>query len=83
MSNESPAERVLAYHERTKHHPQRYARSLGYMDWETQPEPFRTFPAAERIELPLAADALTTTYGALYRPGAVSAAPLTRSIPPL
>lgn len=79
MSNESPAERVLAYHERTKHHPQRYARSLGYMDWETQPEPFRTFPAAERIELPLAADALTTTYGALYRPGAVSAAPLTRA----
>lgn len=78
MSKDSPAERVLAYHERTKHHPQRYARSLGYMDWETQPEPFRTFPTAERIELPLAADALTTPYGALYQPGAVPAAPLTR-----
>ena len=34
-------ERVTAYHERTKHHPDRYARSLGYMDWESQPAPFR------------------------------------------
>ena len=26
---------VLSYHERTKHHPGRYAAALGYMDWET------------------------------------------------
>ena len=29
----SPEERVVAYHERTKHHFQRYAAALGYMDW--------------------------------------------------
>jgi len=34
---------ILRYHERTKHHPGRYAAALGYMDWETQPDPFRRF----------------------------------------
>lgn len=35
--------RTLAYHERTKHHLGRYARAPGYLDWTTQPDPFRTF----------------------------------------
>src|ERR1700674_5386983 len=34
---------TLAYHERTKHRPFRFAPALGYMDWETQPDPFRRF----------------------------------------
>ncbi len=34
---------ALAYHQRTKHHLHRYARGPGYLDWETQPDPFRTF----------------------------------------
>src|SRR5688572_4779872 len=38
--------RALAYHERTKHHPGRFARSLGYLDWATQPDPFRRFEGA-------------------------------------
>ncbi len=43
---------VFAYHERTKHHFGRYARALGYMDWATQPDPFRRFEGAplERLE---------------------------------
>ncbi len=40
---------VFEYHERTKHSPERYARSLGFMDWENQPLPFRFFEGAERI----------------------------------
>src|SRR5438552_11326767 len=32
---------TLAYHERTKHRPFRFAPALGYMDWDTQPDPFR------------------------------------------
>ena len=31
------------YHERTKHHAHRFAASLGYMDWATQPDPFRRY----------------------------------------
>jgi SagB-type dehydrogenase family enzyme len=68
---ESPAERALAYHRRSKHHLQRYARSPGRLDWATQPDPFRTFAGAPVVELPLLADALATSWDDLYRPGAV------------
>ena len=44
---------MLAYHERTKHFPGRYARALGYLDWETQPNPFRRFPDAPLLSLDL------------------------------
>jgi SagB-type dehydrogenase family enzyme len=33
-------------HEATKHHFNRFARSLGYLDWATQPDPFRRYPGA-------------------------------------
>ena len=39
----SAEEIVVAYHERTKHHYHRFAASLGYMDWATQPDPFRRY----------------------------------------
>jgi len=59
---------VLAYHSRTKHHLHRFAASAGYLDWATQPDPFRTYAGAEKIDLPLAADKLRTTYRDLYIP---------------
>jgi SagB-type dehydrogenase family enzyme len=75
VSNLSPSDdrvrRTLAYHERTKHHLRRYARSLGYLDWATQPEPFRTFRGAPRVELPLLADAIVAPYADLFVPGAI------------
>lgn len=43
---------VLAYHDRTKHSFQRFARSLGYLDWATQPDPFRRYAGAPLVELP-------------------------------
>lgn len=67
---------ALSYHERTKHHLDRYARALGYLDWATQPNPFRTFEGSARIDLPLAADNLSTTYAGLYVPGRVPAKPI-------
>ena len=42
---------VVHYHERTKHHPERYARSLGYLDWLNQPDPFRRYMGASLIQL--------------------------------
>src|SRR4051794_20343376 len=62
---------TLAYHERTKHHLDRYARGPGHLDWATQPDPFRTFAGAPTVELPLLAHGLATLYGDLYVPGAV------------
>lgn len=42
-SSRSDLEMVLAYHQRTKHHPARYAPSPGFLDWQTQPDPFRRY----------------------------------------
>jgi SagB-type dehydrogenase family enzyme len=57
---------VLEYHERTKHHLQRYARALGYMDWATQPDPFRTYAGAERFALDHPAPWVEPTYDQLF-----------------
>jgi len=44
----APAARQIVhrYHDGTKHHFQRFARSLGYLDWASQPHPFRGFADA-------------------------------------
>ncbi len=44
---------ILDYHEKTKHHFNRYARSLGYLDWDMQPNPFRFYEGCESRSLPL------------------------------
>jgi SagB-type dehydrogenase family enzyme len=66
---EDQVRQVLSYHRRTKHHLHRYAESAGYLDWATQPDPFRTFAGAEAVELPLLADALSVSQGDLFQPG--------------
>ena len=52
VMSDSPAEGILRYHEQTKHHPDRYARSPGYMDWDNQPNPFRVYEGAPIVNLP-------------------------------
>jgi SagB-type dehydrogenase family enzyme len=44
---------IRDYHERTQHHLHGYARALGYLDWATQPDPFRRYVGAERVALQL------------------------------
>jgi SagB-type dehydrogenase family enzyme len=46
-------EEIINYHEATKHHFDRYARSPGYMDWQNQPNPFRSYVGAPALPLPL------------------------------
>ncbi|GIW53860.1 MAG: hypothetical protein KatS3mg082_0264 [Nitrospiraceae bacterium] len=72
-------EQVIRYHQETKHHFFRYARSLGYMDWANQPDPFRRFHGAPLIPLPILRpdeEPLSPPYEALYRDGAVESQPL-------
>jgi SagB-type dehydrogenase family enzyme len=66
---------ALQYHEATKHHFERFARSAGYLDWKTQPNPFRRYAAAPLLELPRAAFApqAGVPYGALYETSAARA----------
>jgi SagB-type dehydrogenase family enzyme len=75
MSMQSDIERVRLYHDATKHRFERMSRSAGYLDWVTQPNPFRSFGGAELIDLvrPLAsashgpADWTTVGYDSLFR----------------
>ncbi len=47
------ARNIIKYHEATKHHFNRYARSSGYLDWKNQPYPFRFYDGCKKIPLPL------------------------------
>jgi SagB-type dehydrogenase family enzyme len=71
----SDVDKVLAYHERTKHHPRRFARSLGYMDWATQPDPFRTYAGAPQVELSRPPPTREPLFDALAEPARLPAAP--------
>ncbi len=48
---------IHRYHDGTKHQFNRFARSLGYLDWASQPNPFRSFAGAPVTALPPRPDA--------------------------
>ena len=76
----SPLVLVQQYHQQTKHDFNRYARSLGYMDWANQPNPFRRFEGAPFFQLPLLQPSevpLSPPYEALYVPFRIVSQPLT------
>lgn len=73
----SGAAPIIAYHEATKHHFNRFARSLGYMDWDTQPDPFRTYLGAPSIELPFGGRVPARPFEAVYGLEADNPSPLT------
>jgi SagB-type dehydrogenase family enzyme len=75
-----PIDRVIRYHVQTKHHFNRYARSLGHLDWANQPDPFRRYEGALLIPLPLLKpddEPVSPPYDAIYQRGAVPARPVT------
>ena len=72
----SAEETVVAYHERTKHHYGRFAASIGYMDWATQPNPFRRYDGASLVRLPLPQEGRALPYWQLYVTNPVDSAPL-------
>ena len=78
-SRQTDLESVLAYHERTKHHVGRYASSLGYMDWETQPDPFRTYDGAGIHLLDEISPTPEPDYDAAFRPADNEPRPVDRS----
>ena len=74
-----PIDQVINYHIRTKHHFNRYARSLGFLDWVNQPDPFRRFEGAELISLPLLQpedEPVPPPYDAIDLQGAVPSQPI-------
>ncbi|HEX9180142.1 MAG TPA: nitroreductase family protein [Burkholderiales bacterium] len=70
MSAQQNAAAVFAYHLRSKHRLDGYAPGPGHLDWASQPDPFRCFDGAQRLPLPLLADALGTPFSSV-RAGAL------------
>lgn len=74
--NQARCDVVFAYHERTKHHFNRQARSLGYMDWDNQPNPFRYYEGALQTKLDVHRQSRPLPYDRLYEKDALPAQPL-------
>ena len=62
-----PVDIVHRYHDGTKHHFHRFARSIGYLDWASQPDPFRSFHGAREIGLWPRPDSPRSDLGDLLR----------------
>ena len=79
MPDAAQLEAVMRYHERTKHHFNRFAAGPAGLDWANQPDPFRRYAGASLTRLPiLKADEepLAPAYESLYATGAVASAPV-------
>jgi SagB-type dehydrogenase family enzyme len=75
-----PIETVLRYHERTKHHFNRYAPGPSGLDWANQPNPFRRYPGSALVHLPLLGaddEPLSPRYDDLACPGSMPSTALT------
>ena len=80
MHDTDKIETVMRYHERTKHHFDRYAPGPGTLDWANQPNPFRRYAGAPGVQLPLLGvneAPLSPRYDDLYRRGSVPSTRLT------
>jgi SagB-type dehydrogenase family enzyme len=80
MPDASHLETVMRYHERTKHHFNRFAAGPGGLDWANQPDPFRRFAGAALTRLPILGpgeEPVSPAYDSLYGHGAVPSVPLT------
>ena len=61
---------AIEYHLQTRHFPNRFAKSLGYLDWKNQPNPYKSYYKAPKIPLKIMPE-LNLTYEKLYLPNEV------------
>jgi SagB-type dehydrogenase family enzyme len=75
-----PLDLVHKYHDGTKHHFDRFAPSLGYLDWASQPRPFRSFAGAPAFDFSSAtrvSGLRKIAYDRLYDPSGLEPLPVT------
>ena len=73
-------QQVKDYHQQTKHEFNRFAKSLGYLDWANQPDPFRRFHGAPLVSLPLLnldEEPFSPPYEAIFQKSSISSQPVT------
>jgi SagB-type dehydrogenase family enzyme len=76
MKSLNALETVLTYHERTKHHLDRYAEGPSQINWNAQPDSFRHYFGTQSFQLPLVADSLKSHYVDLYQANAITTLPI-------
>jgi len=59
---------VFDYHQATKHRFEAYASGPGFLDWATQPDPFRRYAGARLIGLDTVAPTDEPRYDAIFTP---------------
>lgn len=68
--------KIKAYHQRTKHTLQRYAKGPETIDWDDQPDPFRHFAGCAHYALPPPGQAVPVLFTELDQPQTITAQPL-------
>src|SRR4029078_2111916 len=66
MDAETGFNKVLAYHNGSKHHPRRFAPGPGFLDWANEPDPFRRYEGAPQIPLPFLEEDPDVNHFGLY-----------------
>ena len=69
-----PLQPVFDYHEATKHRFEAFAAGPGFLDWATQPDPFRRYAGARLLRLEPIAPTAEPRYDAIFTPGSMPAA---------
>lgn len=76
MSEKPEKITVREYHQRTKHSFQAYSRGPETIDWDAQPDSFRTFDGTQFFRLPLTADDYKLQFSALDNPNEIAVQPI-------
>ena len=69
----NPIDAVFDYHQVTKHRFEAFASGPGFLDWATQPDPFRRYAGARLIKLETVAPTDEPRYDAIFTPGRMPA----------
>ena len=76
-TNRDALQRVFHYHDITKHHVEGYANGPGYLDWATQPNPFRRYSGARVVPLEKVPTTDEPRYDDAFTLGRIPPAPVT------
>ena len=74
-SEDEKLNKVLHYHQQTKHNFHHSAEGPGYLDWKNQPDPFRRYHGSPLISLAVDTDIESPFYDSLYYPDSNLAQP--------
>ncbi|MDA0690279.1 MAG: SagB/ThcOx family dehydrogenase [Nitrospinae bacterium] len=72
----SAFDKVSRYHQSSKHGTHSFAPGPGYLDWDSQPDPFRRYEGAEVIPLKKIPPTEKPFFAEALQPSAVAASPL-------